>query len=114
MPLLFAYGSLLDHAVQQRVFGRRLDGTPDALSGVVRATLTVDDGDARGSWPDLAATGRVADVVPGQVLTLSDAELAAADAYETAAYTRAVVTLASGTRAWVYRGVRVLSVRLRE
>lgn len=111
MPQLFAYGTLLDPHVQARVFGRRLDGTPDALSGVVRATLTVAEGDARGSWPDLASTGRADDVVNGQVLTLSDAELVAADAYETAAYTRDVVVLASGTRAWVYRGVRSAPAR---
>lgn len=106
MPLLFAYGTLLDAAVQRPVFGRRLDGRPDALGSVVRATLTVSDGDVRGSWPDLASTGRAEDVVRGQVLLLSDADLDAADAYETAAYTRQVVTLVSGTRAWVYRGVR--------
>ncbi len=106
MPLLFAYGTLLDAAVQQRLFGRQLDGIADALIGVVRTTLSVTDGDTRGSWPDLASTGRAGDVVLGQVLSLSDAELAAADAYETTAYTRAVVTLVSGTRAWVYRGVR--------
>lgn len=107
MPLLFAYGTLLDPAVQLRVFGRQLDGTPDMLIGVVRVTLTVDDDDVRGSWPDLASTGRAEDVVPGQVLALSDTELAAADAYETSAYARGEVTLVSGTRAWVYRGAQV-------
>lgn len=104
MPLLFAYGTLLDANVQQRVFGHQLDGIADALKGVVRTTLTVDEGDSRGSWPDLASTGRAEDIVRGQVLTLSEADLAAADAYETAAYRRDLVTLASGTRAWVYRG----------
>lgn len=105
MPLLFAYGTLLDPAVQQRVFGRQLDGTPDTLAGVVHSTLAAGDG-SDDRWPDLAATGRPEDVVHGRVLTLGDDELTAADAYETAAYTRTVVTLDSGTHAWVYRGVR--------
>lgn len=105
MPLLFAYGTLLDRAVQHRVFGRHLDGTPDALAGVARSTLVVAEGDARGSWPDLADTGRADDVVRGQVFRVSDAELAAADDYETSAYTRTIVPLVSGTAAWVYRGV---------
>ncbi|MEZ5415991.1 MAG: gamma-glutamylcyclotransferase family protein [Vicinamibacterales bacterium] len=105
MPRLFAYGTLLDPAVQQRVFGRQLDGTADALAGVVRATLAAGDGSGD-AWPDLAVTGRPDDVVAGRLFKLSDAELAAADAYETAAYARTAVTLASGTRAWVYRGVR--------
>jgi hypothetical protein len=40
------------------------------------------------------------------VFELSDAELASADAYEPAGYTRISATLASGRRAWVYADAR--------
>ena len=40
--------------------------------------------------------------LPGKVLRLTPAELAAADVYEAADYRRERVTLASGTSAWVY------------
>lgn len=42
------------------------------------------------------------DSVPGEVLTLTDAELAATDAYEVDDYARTEVTLASGRKAWAY------------
>ena len=40
--------------------------------------------------------------VSGTVLELTQAELAQADAYEPAGYTRIAATLASGRQAWVY------------
>ncbi len=46
--------------------------------------------------------GAAGDSVPGACLELSDAELAAADAYEVDDYARASVVLASGVEAWVY------------
>lgn len=45
------------------------------------------------------------DLVPGQVLRLTAADLTAADAYEVDDYTRVKVRLASGTDAWVYAGL---------
>ena len=98
MPLLFAYGTLLDERVQRAVFGRRLHGRPDVLAGYVRAFVEV--GDAR--YPNVVATGRTADVVPGEIFELTEDDLRAADVYETAAYTRPEVTLTSGLTAWVY------------
>lgn len=98
MPDLFAYGTLLDERVQRAVFGRGVAGRPDHLAGHTRTVTRV----GAGRYPNVAHTGRPTDLVAGAVLALSEDELRAADAYETAAYERRVVTLASGTAAWVY------------
>jgi Gamma-glutamyl cyclotransferase, AIG2-like len=42
------------------------------------------------------------DEVPGTVFEITAQELAAADRYEVSEYTRVLVTLKSGARAWVY------------
>jgi gamma-glutamylcyclotransferase (GGCT)/AIG2-like uncharacterized protein YtfP len=44
------------------------------------------------------------DEVAGMVFEITAEELAAADRYEVADYTRVNVTLKSGLRAWVYVG----------
>ena len=107
MPFLFSYGTLQQEAVQLSTFGRRLDGHPDELVAFDRATLTIRDPEfvARSGTADHAIvryTGRADSRVAGMVLELSDAELAAADGYEPAGYTRVPARLASGKRAWVY------------
>jgi len=107
MPLLFSYGTLQQEAVQLTLFGRRLRGQPDELVGFEQALFTIDD-------PEFVATsgkaqhaivkfnGRLESRVKGTALEVSDSELALADAYEPAGYTRISTTLASGSIAWVY------------
>ena len=92
---LFVYGSLREGDVQRAVFGRAVAGAPDtlvgfALSSLAAGHLIVDE------------TGDAADRVPGLRLSISEAELAAADAYEIADYARTAVRLASGAEAFVY------------
>jgi len=93
---LFAYGTLRQEEVQRALFGRVLEGTPDTLAGFALTTL-----------PGLGhlivdATGDATDRVPGLLLRLTEAELAAADAYEIADYARIAVRLESGVEAFVY------------
>lgn len=99
MPRLFSYGSLQQPAVQLAVFGRELAETTDALPGF-------ELGSVRRGERQLANVERSSQPesrVPGLVFEVTDAELAAADAYETAdAYTRIRVRLASGVDAWTY------------
>ena len=104
---LFSYGTLQQAEVQQATFGRLLSGEPDSLAGYSLASLVIDD-------PDVVATsglavhsiaGRTndpADRIEGIVFEVTSAELEGADDYETDAYVRAELTLASGTRAFVY------------
>lgn len=107
MPLLFSYGTLQLPDVQRALFGGPVPGRPDALVGYVLDEIAIGDADVVGlSGVEMhriaRSTGDPADRVPGLVLELDAAGLAAADAYETDAYTRVQVTLASGTVAWLY------------
>jgi Gamma-glutamyl cyclotransferase, AIG2-like len=104
MAALFAYGTLLDERVRDTVFGRPLRGSPDALFGFALSSVALAT-DATGSvvrYPNVVATGVTSDIVPGVRFDVTDADLSAADAYETSAYGRRVITLASGASAWVY------------
>ncbi len=108
MPLIFSYGSLQEEAVQLAVYGRALRANRDALVGWVRTLIEVPQ------WHKAAAQGTThyanlersqssSDIIEGTVLEVSDAELAASDGYEDdAGYQRAMITLTSGRRAWVY------------
>jgi gamma-glutamylcyclotransferase (GGCT)/AIG2-like uncharacterized protein YtfP len=58
-------------------------------------------------YPNVVFNGRLESRVSGRLLEVTDAELAAADAYEEdGAYVRITVSLASGKRAWVYLHAR--------
>jgi gamma-glutamylcyclotransferase (GGCT)/AIG2-like uncharacterized protein YtfP len=50
----------------------------------------------------IARRSDAGDEVSGMVFEISAAELAAADRYEVAEYTRVLVRLRSGIKAWVY------------
>lgn len=104
---LFTYGTLRDPAVQRRLFGRVVPGTPDAIPGFRLGRVTIADETViatSGKAVHLVAdeTGDPADRVEGIVLQLTPAELAVADDYETADYRRVSVTLASGGTAFLY------------
>lgn len=105
--LLFSYGTLRQREVQLATFGRELDGEADAIVGFELDVLVITDphviatsGSDR--HPILRPTERASAEVPGTVFTVTDEELAAADAYEVADYRRALVPLRSGRHAWVY------------
>jgi hypothetical protein len=105
--LLFAYGTLQDRAVQRANFGRELEGHPDSLPGYTLLSIVINDANVvalsgkthhkiaqRSANPD--------DEVTGTIYTVTAEELAAADRYEVSDYSRALVILKSGARAWVY------------
>ena len=108
MPLLFSYGTLQDERVQLSTFGRLLVGGPDRLPEFEPALVPIEDpqivaATGRTHHANARHTGRADSGVSGTVFEITDAELAAADEYERpAGYRRIAVTLASGTRAWVY------------
>lgn len=106
---LFSYGTLQQEDVQLATFGRRLDGRPDALPGYTTSLLEIRDPEVvktSGKTHHLIAlpSGRTEDEVPGAVLTITAAELAAADTYEVSDYKRIAVRLKSGLEAFVYVG----------
>ena len=104
---LFSYGTLQTAAVQLATFGRQLAGQPDRLDGYRRELIRVDDAQVVATsgashHPIVHYSGNTADSVSGTVFCINAAGLARADAYEVDDYRRIAVTLASGTRAWVY------------
>ena len=106
---LFSYGTRQQPEVQLATFGRRLEGRPDTLAGYALRPLAITDPKVvavSGSAVHTIAcrTGCPEDRVPGVVFSLTEAELEAADRYETDAYARIEVVLASGAAAFVYVG----------
>lgn len=102
---LFVYGTLLDAGVRQKVFGHDLLAAADTLPGYEKDWLGVRDGAAvktSGVVRHPIVRPSPGGSVAGAVLTLSDADLDAADAYEGADYARVPVRLTSGATAWLY------------
>src|SRR5262245_37502647 len=98
MPLLFSYGTLQNVDVQMSTFGRKLVGRPDSLPG-----FQVDDVKIDGIHTNVKPADHPDSRVSGTHFEVTDEELARADAFETQfSYGRIAVTLASGSRAWLY------------
>ena len=107
MENLFSYGTLQLESVQLATFGRRLTGKPDVLVGYKLGLIEIKDEDVVSTsgvthHKIVIYSGNPADVVPGVLYQLSEAELANADDYETADYTRVWVAFQSGDEGWVY------------
>lgn len=104
--LLFSYGTLRLPEVQQALFGRLVEGTPDAIPGFRQRMIEITDPDVIAKsgtrWhPMVEPSSDPADAVEGMIFRLTTAELASADAYEVD-YARREVRLRSGTMAYVY------------
>jgi len=107
---LFSYGTLRYDNVQLATFGRKLNGSPDALCGYRLEILQIQDPDViatsgESNHPILMSTGKDIDKVEGIVFDVSLEELESADKYEVADYKRISVILYSGVSAWVYVSV---------
>ncbi len=105
--LLFSYGTLQDKTVQLANFGRELVGQHDAMLGYSQSWIEITDPQVLASsgkthHPIVKPSTDQGAKVEGRVFQITDAELAAADAYEVSDYKRVSVALASGLTAWVY------------
>ena len=96
MELLFVYGTLQDPAVQSRIIGRVVSGTPDVLEGYFKTDYAMPEG----IYP--LVIPRHGHFVEGLVLEVTLEELGQMDTYETTAYRRVRVPLRSGRISWVY------------
>ena len=106
---LFSYGTLQLAEVQRALFGRLLDGRADTLVGYRLAPLVISDAEVVATSGLAVHTiarrsGALEDRISGVVFEITPAELAQADRYETDAYARVEVALASGETAFVYVG----------
>ena len=104
---LFSYGTLQQAGVQQATFGRLLEGEPDALPSYRTTLVEITDPEVLATsgeafHPIVTASPDPADEVAGTAFEITEAELAAADAYEVSDYKRVAVRLKSGRDAWVY------------
>jgi len=111
MPLLFSYGTLQLESVQLSTFGRVLRGSSDELVGFEQSLLRIEDpafvaASGKRDHAVVKYNGRPDSRVRGIVFELTDHELASADRYEPAGYTRVSTVLASGKEAWVYADAR--------
>ena len=97
MPHLFTYGTLQDPYIQQQVFGRSLEGSPDVLNG-----FRISPEKIMGRYLVAKETNSTEDRIEGVVYELEQNELTKADQYEGAAYKKKKVGLKSGKTAWVY------------
>ena len=102
---LFSYGTLRRREVQLATFGREFDGYVDAVSyelhyvTITDPQLIATSGSDR--HPILCRPDRPDAHLDGTVFTITEADLAAADAYEVDDYPRISVPLRSGPPAWV-------------
>jgi hypothetical protein len=104
---LFSYGTLQTEAVQLATFGRRLEGTPDALVGYGLTMIRIDDPEfvatsGAAIHRNIQFTGAESDVVEGTILAMTMKELERADSYEPDDYKRAPAVSRSGTKCWIY------------
>jgi len=108
---LFAYGTLRQREVQVALFGRTLDGQADILPGYALLPLQITDPGViatSGTAHHTVAreTGNPLNQVPGTLFRITQAELAAADAYEVTDCKRVTVRLESKIDAFVYVDAR--------
>ena len=96
MELLFVYGTLHEPAIQLELIGRVLASRPDSLDGYERNLSLLP--------PYPVAMPAQNEQIMGHVLEISLEELSQFDIYETEAYQRIRVKLASGIETWVYIG----------
>lgn len=104
---MFSFGTLRQHDVQISLVGHRVPSTPDAIVGYRVGRVTISDPAAIAAsghdiHPALIATGDPSEVVDGEVLELSEDELAAVQRYEEVSFQRIEVQTRSGRRAWAY------------
>ena len=106
--LLFSYGTLQYRNIQIAHFGRELTGQADVLPEYKRGKVPIKDPEVVASsgethYENVLPGSSPEDEVHGTVYEITEEELAAADKYEADAdYKRVLVTLRSGTQAWVY------------
>jgi len=108
VPLIFSYGSLQQEAVQLSTYGRVLRGDLDELIDWVRTSINVPASHKAAAagithYANVERAPGSGSRVAGTLFEITDAELAAADAYELdAEYIRVLAILGSGQSAWVY------------
>jgi gamma-glutamylcyclotransferase (GGCT)/AIG2-like uncharacterized protein YtfP len=100
MIKLFAYGTLLDQKIQIELFGEKISGTMDSISGYrVIQGVKIEGIDYVTLIRDKNNT------VVGKVYNLTDKQLKIVDEYETSSYERILIKTNSGIDTFVYKAI---------
>ncbi|MBF4493433.1 MULTISPECIES: gamma-glutamylcyclotransferase family protein [unclassified Flavobacterium] len=102
MEKLFSYGTLRSKEIQRRVFNKLLTGTPDQLLGYKLKSLQIEEEFGMADYVVVVPSENPSEIIHGVAFSISKADLAKADQFESNSYKRVQVTLNSGTTAWVY------------
>ncbi len=102
MIKLFTYGTLQHEDVQENLFGRVLQGTPEKLIGYVLKRIQIEEEFGIVHYPVIVETNNNADFIDGMVYEVTEKELHQADLYEGMHYKRVEVHLHSNQKAWAY------------
>ena len=105
MENLFAYGTLKDKEIQERIFGRILKGTPDNLIGYVIKEIQIEEEFGIIQYPIITETKNSDEIINGICYQISKQEIELADIYEGLHYNRIEVQLESNEMAWTYTAV---------
>ncbi|MBS1517869.1 MAG: gamma-glutamylcyclotransferase [Bacteroidetes bacterium] len=104
---LFTYGTLQDETVQQELFGRKLTGAKDILSGYKIFPFEITDKEFLFRCEDKIQMTAVpsedlSDYIEGSVFEISDEELQMAEKYEPSEYMCFEAVLDSGKTARIF------------
>lgn len=102
MIKLFSYGTLQHEDVQENLFGRVLQGTPEKLSGYILKRIQIEEEFGIVNYPVIVETKNNEDFIDGVIYEVSEIDLHQADLYEGMHYKRVEVHLHSKQKAWAY------------
>jgi len=102
MQKLFSYGSLQNEEVQEDLFGRLIQGTPETLVGYELNEIQIEEEFGIVHYPIIMKTDNLNDTISGKVYEVTLKELHQADLYEGKHYKRVEVILQSNQKAWAY------------
>ncbi|KAF2328818.1 gamma-glutamylcyclotransferase family protein [Flavobacterium ginsenosidimutans] len=102
MEKLFSYGTLRSKEIQRQIFNRVLTGTADQVLGYKLKSLKIEEEFGMADYVVAVASENPTDIIHGVIFTISNADLAKVDLFESNAYRRVQVTLQSGETAWIY------------
>jgi gamma-glutamylcyclotransferase (GGCT)/AIG2-like uncharacterized protein YtfP len=102
MQKLFTYGTLQDKDIQENLFGRTLQGTPETLIGYELNEIQIEEEFGIVHYPIIMETNNSNDTIGGILYEVTMNDLHQADLYEGLHYKRVEVQLQSNQKAWAY------------
>jgi gamma-glutamylcyclotransferase (GGCT)/AIG2-like uncharacterized protein YtfP len=106
MEQLFAYGTLKNKDVQEKIFGRVLKGQPETLKGYTIKEIQIEEEYGLEPYPIIVQTKNQENTIDGILYELSMEDIQKADIYEGKYYQRIQVQLQSNQLAWVYSAAK--------